>query len=143
MAALVVILMAMYHISRTIWGLTQLDTYHLWSIDLTKRMLTFKKVEQRKWEWMVKTAEVGFWRKKWQQAIKIFMKNGGSSEMEMGSLNIDISEESVENGFGGITKEIERMLRVNNTVVDNEFGGTDLSVSLDFKKVGFRRPSEF
>lgn len=52
-------------------------------------------------------------------------------------VEIDISGESPETELLGITSKLERILRVNNTLVDNEFRGTDLAVSLIWKKVGF------
>jgi len=59
MAAVVVILMALYHISRTIWGLTQLDAYLMWSIDLMKRMLTLDMIRAYGWWNKSEGLEVG------------------------------------------------------------------------------------
>lgn len=35
------------------------------------------------------------------------------------------------------------MLKVNNEIVGNELGGTDLAVSVDWKKLGLRRSNEW
>ena len=42
-----------------------------------------------------------------------------------------------------VLENIDKMLKVNNEIVDNELGGTDLAVSVDWNKVGIRRPSKW
>lgn len=42
-----------------------------------------------------------------------------------------------------VLEKMDCMLKVNNEVVDNEFGGTGLSISLNWSKIGLRRPSEW
>jgi len=63
MAAVVVILMAFYHIIRTMWGLMQLDAYHIWCKDMAKRMLILEMVDGYKWKWMRDEAEMSFKKK--------------------------------------------------------------------------------
>lgn len=63
MAAVVVILMSIYHVMRTVSGLMQLDAYHVWCKDMAKRMLTLNMIDLYKWKWMLRAAEVGFWNK--------------------------------------------------------------------------------
>ena len=60
MTAVVVILMAIYHIFRTVWGLLQVDAYYVWCKDLAVRMLTLKKINKDVWRWMVEEAKEGF-----------------------------------------------------------------------------------
>ena len=105
MAAVVVILMAIYHIIRTIWGLMQLDAYHIWCEDMAKRMLILKMVGKDKWGDMLKVAERSFWstvkqgvyqfssrmRKQWLQATNLF----SNDEMEAAVIDISVEEDDM------------------------------------------------
>jgi len=143
MTAVVVILMCMYHVTRTVWGLIQLESYHVWCKDLAERMLTLEMVKPKKWAWMLQTAEMGFRKRVSLQVGRLFWKKKIEAENSSSEDEIDMSKVLVDNTFTGITSEIERMLKVNNTVVDNELGGTDLAVSLDFNKVGLTSPHKW
>lgn len=141
MAAVFVIHMAMYHISRTIWGLLQLDAYHMWCKDLMERMLILKMVRAEEWDKKLWRAEEETWEKIKHSVSNIFKIK---SEYLYGmGLDLFQRRNRLVDESDQVTKKMDRMLKVNNEMVDNELGGTDLAVSIDWKKVGRRRPSEW
>lgn len=63
MTAVVVILMSIYHMKRTVWGLMQLNEYHTWCVDLMERLIKLDLICTSKWKSMLRSAELGAWGK--------------------------------------------------------------------------------
>jgi len=82
---------------------------------------------------MLRSAERGVWD-------RVFQSLGGLWLSENGVSNKDKLERMGVNQSAEVISEIDRMLKVNNTVVDNELGGTDLGVSVDWRQVGWKSP---
>jgi len=100
MTAVVVILMCMYHVTRTVWGLIQLESYHVWCKDLAERMLTLEMVKPKKWAWMLQTAEMGFRKRVSLQVGRLFWKKKIEAENSSSEDEIDMSKVLVDNTFG-------------------------------------------
>lgn len=121
MAAVVVILMALYHICRTIWGLLQLDAFYAWSMDLMKRMAALKMVRAYEWGKKIDSAEVGTWKKLKRKLATLFRKKNSVADCEVDGSKLVGSYELVDESEDVIDK-LDWMLRVSNEMVDNELG---------------------
>lgn len=75
---------------------------------------------------MLETAEKGFWKKIALQVGGLFWKKKIEAENLGSDDEMDMRKVFSDKEFTAITSEIERMLKVNNTVVDNELGGRRL-----------------
>ena len=96
MTAVVVILMAIYHTFRTIWGLLQLDAYKMWCTDLMKRMLGLKMVRAHDWRKALLLAEAGIWEKLKRTLVILFCKIYPAADRNEKSVDIPYNNSAVD-----------------------------------------------
>jgi len=104
MTAVVGIFVSLYHVTRTAWGLMQLDVFRKWTHGLLQRMEKMDMIPEKQWK-------------------------------HIGGKKLEIFD------WAGLMDKKDEILRVNNSIVDNELWGTDLGVMIPLKKLRFSNPS--
>jgi len=155
MAAVIAILMSFYHVMRTGFGLIQLASFSKWCSVLIERMWKIKMIHENQYDGYPHYERIeqvggiqGFMEnpmgvlKKVFYCIKkiffnIFSLNSTQPDIESDIPNIQTGPDDDDSSrledaekFDHLMGNVYKVLRVNNTVVDNEIGGTDITVKI-------------